>query len=119
MDEYATVAGLIQFDPKQLTTKDGKNVRDIAVRAIGNNKLVNITVWPEKDHIPLSKGDFVVVDGKFSMSTWQNKNGEQQTSYNVSANTLMRFGNETSSATPAAPAATPAAAAPSVDDFPF
>lgn len=121
MDEYVTIAGLIQFDPKQRTTKDGKDVRDIAVRAIGNNKLVNVTVWPEKANIPLVKGDFVVVDGKFSTSTWQNKNGEQQTSYNISANTLMRFGNDTSEATPVAATPTAAAAtpAPSVDDFPF
>lgn len=121
MDEYVTIAGLIQFDPKPRTTKDGKDVRDIAVRAIGNNKLVNVTVWPEKANIPLAKGDFVVVDGKFSTSTWQNKNGEQQTSYNISANTLMRFGGESSETAPTTPASAPAAAAatPSVDDFPF
>lgn len=120
MDEYVTIAGLIQFDPRQRTTKDGKQVRDIAVRAIGNNKLVNVTVWPEKDNIPLSKGDFVVADGKFSSSMAQNKNGEQQTYYNLSANTLLRFAgeNNTSQAAPA-PTSAPAAAAPSVDDFPF
>lgn len=119
MDEYVTIAGLIQFDPRTRQTKD-KTVRDITVRAIGNNKLVSVTVWPEKDHIPLSKGDFVVVDGKFSSSMAQNKNGEQQTYYNLSANTLIRFSGEGDAGSTSAPAkAAPAAAAASVDDFPF
>lgn len=120
MDEYVTIAGLIQFDPRTRQVKD-KTVRDITVRAIGNNKLVSVTVWPDKDNIPLSKGDFVVADGKFSSSMAQNKNGEQQTYYNLSANTLIRFAGEGGEASaPAAKTAAPAAAtAPSVDDFPF
>lgn len=121
MDEYVTIAGLIQFEPRQRTTKDGKQVRDVAVRAIGNNKLVNVTVWPEKDHIPLSKGDFIVTEGKFSSSMAQNKKGEQQTYYNLSANTLLRFAGENADGTTTtpAPAKAAASAAPSVDDFPF
>ena len=87
MSEYMTVAGVIQFDPRERTA-GGKDIRDVAIRSIGNNKMINITVWPENDDVPLSKGDFIVADGKFSQSMGQNKNGEQQTYYNLSANLI-------------------------------
>lgn len=115
MDEYITVAGLIQFDPKPREAA-GKHVRDIAVRAIGNNKIVNITVWPSHDNVTLNKGDFVVVDGKFSTSTKQNKQGEQQTYYNVSASTLIRFSGDNTTSTPSKPETTTKASA-SFDDI--
>jgi hypothetical protein len=119
MDEYMTIAGIIQFDPRNRTARN-LPVRDIAVRAIGNNKMVNITVWPENEHIPLAKGDFIVADGKFTQSLNQNKNGEQQTYYNLSAKTLFRFAADTTSASPTTAAAKETAPAPtSVDDFPF
>ena len=119
MDEYITVAGIIQFDPRTRKA-NGKDVRDIAVRAIGNNKIVNITVWPEHDYLPLNKGDFIVADGKFTTSPGQNKAGEQQTYYNLSAKVIHRLGLDGATSAPTASAPKEAAAAPtSVDDFPF
>jgi hypothetical protein len=119
MSDYMTIAGIIQFDPRDRTA-GGKDIRDVAVRSIGNNKLVNITVWPENDDVPLSKGDFIVADGKFSQSMGQNKNGEQQTYYNLSANVIH---NLTGSApAPKSAKKTKAAVAdeaPTSDDFPF
>jgi hypothetical protein len=118
MDEYLTVAGIIQFEPRTRQAKD-KTVRDIAVKAIGNNKLVNITVWPEKDNINLAKGDFIVADGLFKTSTGQNKNGEQQTYYNLSANTLINFGGESGGGTTSTTTTKKADEPTSGDDFPF
>jgi hypothetical protein len=120
MSEYMTIAGIIQFDPRDRTA-GGKDIRDVAIRAIGNNKMVNITVWPENDDVPLAKGDFIVADGKFTQSMGQNKSGEQQTYYNLSANVIH---NLTAGAAPTPKSAkkTKAAVAdetPASDDFPF
>ena len=115
MSEYITVAGLVQFDPRTRTAGD-KQVRDVVIRAIGSNKNFSITVWPEKADVPISKGDFLVVDGKHSQSVRQNKDGEQVTYNNMSATTLFRLAGQ--GTTEAAPTATAAPAATG-DNFPF
>ena len=116
MSEYITVAGLVQFDPRTRTAGD-KQVRDVVIRAIGSNKNFSITMWPEKSHITINKGDFIVCDGKHSQSVGQNKEGEQVTYNNLSATTVVRFAGEADAGVSSAPkAATPAATG---DDFPF
>jgi hypothetical protein len=119
MADYMTVAGLIQFDPTQRTAA-GKEVKDIVIRAVGNNKQISITVWPEQQHIPLNKGDFIVADGSYSSKPGQNKHGEQVTYHNLSATTLHNLTNQ-GGATPAptTATATPASSADDDDDFPF
>jgi hypothetical protein len=114
MSDYITVAGLVQFDPRTRTAGD-KQVRDVVIRAIGSNKNFSITVWPEKADVPISKGDFLVVDGKHTQSVGQNKDGEQVTYNNMSATTLFRLAGQ---GTPEA-ANTIAAPAATGDDFPF
>ena len=114
MSDYITVAGIVQFDPRTRQAGD-KQVRDIAIRSIADQKMYNITLWPEKSNVSVTKGDFVVADGKYTASAGQNKAGEQVTWHNLSANT---FHNLVSGA--AAPADAPKAAAASTsDDFPF
>jgi len=115
MSEYITVAGLVQFDPRTRQAGD-KTVRDVVIRAIGSNQNFSITVWPEKAGIVINKGDFLVVDGKHTQSSGQNKEGAQVTYNNMSASTLFRFAGEGVSAAPTAPVA---AAAATGDDFPF
>jgi hypothetical protein len=117
MDEYITVAGIVQFDPRSRNA-GGKDVRDVAIRSLANHKMISITVWPENNNVPVKKGDFIVADGKFSQSQGQNKNGEQQTYYNLSAITFLNFSNN-------APQPTQnnvvvgAASSDTADDFPF
>src|SRR3954469_231913 len=57
---YASVAGFIQFDP---VTRDanGKEVTDVTVKAIGSQKLVKVTIWPDFDFEgeEVTKGDFI------------------------------------------------------------
>lgn len=115
MSEYVTIAGIVQFDPRQRQAGD-KQVRDVVIRAIGSNKNFSVTLWPEKANIPISKGDFLVCDGKHSQSVGQNKDGEQVTYNNLSATTVIRIPGEASAAPVAAPASAPAATG---DDFPF
>lgn len=115
MSEYITVAGIVQFDPRNRQAGD-KQVRDIVIRAIGSNKNFSITLWPEKANIPISKGDFIVADGKHSQSVGQNKAGEQVTYHNLSATTVIRIAGEGAAPAAAVPVA---AAASTSDDFPF
>jgi hypothetical protein len=115
MSEYVTIAGIVQFDPRQRQAGD-KQVRDVVIRAIGSNKNFSVTLWPEKANIPISKGDFLVCDGKHSQSVGQNKDGEQVTYNNLSATTVIRIAGE--GAAPSAPV-TAAAPAATGDDFPF
>jgi len=115
MSEYITVAGIVQFDPRNRQAGD-KQVRDIVIRAIGSNKNFSITLWPEKANIPISKGDFIVADGKHSQSVGQNKAGEQVTYHNLSATTVIRIAGEGAAPMASAPAA---AATSTSDDFPF
>jgi hypothetical protein len=115
MSEYITIAGLVQFDPRTRQAGD-KQVRDIVIRAIGSNKNFSVTLWPEKDNIPVSKGDFIVADGKYSQSVGQNRDGEQVTYNNLSANTIIRIAGDTAAPAASVPASAPAATG---DDFPF
>ena len=117
MSEYMTIAGIVQFDPRQRQAGD-KQVRDVVVRAIGSNKNFSITIWPEKASIPISKGDFLVCDGKYSSSVGQNKSGEQVTYNNLSANSIIRIAGD-ATVSSAAPTTATAAPAATGDDFPF
>lgn len=115
MSEYVTIAGIVQFDPRQRQAGD-KQVRDVVIRAIGSNKNFSVTLWPEKANIPISKGDFLVCDGKHSQSVGQNKDGEQVTYNNLSATTVIRIAGEGVATSNAPVASAPAATG---DDFPF
>lgn len=88
MSDYITIAGLIQFDPRDRQA-GGKQVRDVVVRAIGDNKNYSVTIWPENGHITVNKGDVLFVDGKLSQSVGQNKAGEQVTYNNLSAMNIV------------------------------
>lgn len=90
MSDYITIAGIVQFDPRTRTAGD-KQVRDVVIRAIGNNKNYSVTIWPEKSNIPVNKGDVLFVDGKLSQSVGQNKAGEQVTYNNLSATAIVRI----------------------------
>jgi hypothetical protein len=113
MSDYITVAGIVQFDPRTRQAGD-KQVRDIAIRSIADQKMYNVTLWPEKASTSVAKGDFVVADGKYTASAGQNKAGEQVTWHNLSANTFHNL--VAGAAAPVESAGKPAATG---DDFPF
>lgn len=90
--KYAVVAGVVQQfgdDDDAVKEKEvaGKDVREVVVRAVGTQKLVRVTVWPdEHEDVPLGKGFYIVAEGKF---TQNESNGT--TYYNLSAVTLHSF----------------------------
>jgi hypothetical protein len=114
MSEYITVAGIVQFDPRTRQAA-GKEVRDVAIRSIANNKMISITLWPEMKDQPANKGDFIVADGKYTQSMGQNKEGEQVTYHNLSASAFHNLTGVGSSSSPVEKAA----ASADTDDFPF
>jgi hypothetical protein len=116
MSEYMTIAGIVQFPPRERQA-GGKQVRDVLIRAIGDNKNYSITVWPENGDITINKGDFLVADGKYSSSVGQNKEGAQVTYHNLSSNTIFRIEGSTTGSAASKPVE--AVATPSGDDFPF
>lgn len=113
MSDYITIAGIVQFDPRTRQAGD-KEVRDVVIRAIGSNKNYSVTIWPEKAGIPITKGDFLVCDGKYSQSAGQNKAGEQVTYHNLSATTIIRIAGDDTAASTSQPVAVATS-----DDFPF
>lgn len=85
---YASVAGFIQFDPVEREV-NGKSVTDITVKAIGSQKLVKITVWPDFEELSLKKGFFVAADGKFESRMGQKQDGSPVEYLNLSAKDLF------------------------------
>lgn len=116
-NDYMTVAGIVQFDPNDREAA-GKKVRDVLIRAIGNNKRIKVTVWESHAHIPINKGDFIIADGSYQSSPGQNKQGEQITYHNLSAYTLFRFTNDETQQANKPKAALPETADDD-GDFPF
>ena len=116
MSEYTTIGGIVQFEPRTRQAGD-KQVRDVVIRDMSTKKNFSVTLWPEKANVPINKGDFLVVDGKYSSSVGQNKSGEQVTYHNISATAVVRVPGDADAA--AASAATPSAPSVAGDDFPF
>lgn len=88
--KYVTAEGFIQFKPNEREA-NGKDVTDIVIKTPGNEgKFLRITVWPEllvekSLGRKLEEGDLVHVDGAFSSSTYQDKEGKKRTSLQISA----------------------------------
>ena len=94
MSEYRTITGFVQFDP---TDRDvnGKDVRSVTVKQTGlkdQSQLVSITVWPDHAHVEIEKGDFVAIDGKFSVNKGKDGEGNPKTYFNLSASTILVLG---------------------------
>lgn len=118
MSDYTTVAGLVQFDPRNRLA-GGKDVRDVLIRNIGDGKNYSITLWPEKSHIQIAKGDFIVCDGKRSSTVGQNKDGEQVTYNNLSATTIIRLAGDASASNAPDQSTTSPGDQRAGDNFPF
>ena len=90
--QYVTAVGFIQFDP--ITREaNGKSVTDVTIKTPGGEgAYIKVTIWPELDlsvlDEPVSKGDFVAVDGGFESSTYQDKQGNTKTGLQISAYNL-------------------------------
>jgi len=87
MADYASAFGFVQFDPVEREA-NGQNVIDYTIKTPGaEGALVRITVWPELQGDKIEKGDFLAVDGKLTLSSYQ-KDGETRQSIQISAKSL-------------------------------
>jgi hypothetical protein len=66
-DTYFVLVGRVAFDNG---TRDvnGKTVRDVSVKSSPKGTLVGCTIWPDIDASGIEKGDFVMAEGKYSVS---------------------------------------------------
>lgn len=92
--QFRTIAGVVQFDPRD-GTAGGKTVRNITVRAAGvkeQSLKIGATLWPSHGHVAVEKGDFVVIEGKFSRNKGTNKDGEEVIYNNMSVTNILVLG---------------------------
>jgi single-stranded DNA-binding protein len=88
--KYVTGIGFVQFDPQERDA-NGKQVTDVVIKTPGGDgKFLRITLWPEllvekSLGRKVQKGDLLAVDGGFSSSVYQDKEGKQRTSLQISA----------------------------------
>lgn len=118
MSEYITVAGIVQFDPRNRTA-GGKEVRDVVIRSLNSSKNFSITIWPENADVEINKGDFLVADGKYTQSVGQNKEGEETTYHNLSARQIIRLAGNAPQSAPSKPKIAAVPDPSDSDDFPF
>jgi hypothetical protein len=120
--QFRTVVGIVEFDPRESTTKSGSDIRNITVSQTGfkeNAIKVGATLWPSHEHVAVEKGDVVVLRGKFERNNGTNASGESVTYNNLSVSSILVLGSmdegvrEDSDEAP-----TPAATADD-DDIPF
>lgn len=87
MADYASAAGFVQFDPQEREA-NGQTVVDYTIKTPGmDGQLIRVTVWPELQGDDIAKGDFLAVDGKLTISSYE-KDGEKRQSIQISARQL-------------------------------
>lgn len=84
---YASADGFVQFDPRTREVNN-QTVRDVTIKSTGAQKLIGITLWPEWDDVEINKGDFVAVDGSYTVRTVQGDDGGTKEYHNISAGSL-------------------------------
>ena len=115
-DTYAVVGGFVQFEPK-VREANGKTVRDVLVKALGTQKMVRITIWPEHDGTEIGEGSLLIAEGKFSQSMGQAQDGSPREYLNLSASKLVVLPAAAKSERQVIRSAAPAAQ--SDEDIPF
>jgi len=85
---YVSVSGFVQFEVQEREAL-GQKVREFSVKPSGEpKKLIRVTLWPEFDHAPVERGDFVAAEGKFTRDTYTGNDGTKRTSLQISAKRL-------------------------------
>lgn len=89
-DQYPGAAGFVQqfgADKPAVTTREVNNqtIREFTIKALGSQKLIKVTLWPEFAGTEINAGDFVAVEGKMTVNE---KNGV--TYFNLSASKLAK-----------------------------
>ena len=87
--KYVVAAGIIQFDP-QTREVNNQTVTDVTIKTPGGEgTLVRVTLWPEFGSLKPEKGDWLAVDGKYSLNSFKDKNGNPRTQAQVSPTSVV------------------------------
>ena len=94
--EWRTLFGVVQFDPVRRDV-NGKEVLSVTIRTAGakeESRSVSCTLWPSHEALfdGVSKGDAVVVEGKFSVGKGTDKDGNPKTYLNLSVARILVLG---------------------------
>lgn len=85
--DYVVAAGIVQqFKDKPAVTErevSSQTVREFTIKAVGSQKLIKVTLFPEFADVAIEKGTGVFVDGKYTVNT----QGER-TYYNLTATSI-------------------------------
>jgi hypothetical protein len=83
----------VQFGDAEEKDVNGQIVTEFTIRAVGSQKLVKVSVWPEfaeaLAETPIKQGDFVAADGKFTQSLGQAADGSPREYFNLTAYALI------------------------------
>jgi hypothetical protein len=98
--DFRGISGFIQFDPQEREAA-GKPVRDISIRLSNTvDKKIRVTLWPDFKDVPIKKGDFVAVEGRYTEVTKDVEDGPV-TYKNLSAQLLFHEGKTYKGSKPA------------------
>lgn len=92
-DVYRSFSGFVKFEPKDGEAA-GKDIRSFVIRNIGIKEQaidVRCTLWPSHGHVEVAQGDFVKVEGKFSVNK-KDKDGETVVYHNLSVSRILNDG---------------------------
>lgn len=91
---YRSFAGFVKFDPNEQEAA-GVPIRSFVIRNVGVKEQaidVRCTLWPSHDEFAVAQGDFVKVEGKFTVNKTKNKSGEPVTYFNLSVTRILNDG---------------------------
>lgn len=70
--QYVVTSGIVQQfgdkPPYETREVNGSDVRDFTIKTLTTQSLVRISLWEEMADTEVGKGDFVAVDGKYTVS---------------------------------------------------
>ena len=92
-DKYRSFQGFVKFEPNEGEAA-GKDIRSFVIRNIGvKDQAVDVrcTLWPSHEHVEVEQGDFVAVEGKFSINK-KEKDGETVVYHNLSVSRIINHG---------------------------
>lgn len=83
-DVYASVVGVVQFDPRENAQQDGRTFRDVTVRGSGGIN-VQVSMFDNYPDLEIHRGDLVFAHGKYTSKSTQDGAGAPVTYHTISA----------------------------------
>ncbi len=98
-NQFRTIVGFVKYEPREATvTREGEKVtvRNIVVRQTGvKDQAIDVraTLWPSHEDFEVEQGDFVALEGRFTVNEGETDEGEKRTYFNLSVAAALNFGS--------------------------